>query len=273
MRLKTKELSSLVRKIAEQRAHETMASKKHAESIFLSRTVMITCSVQTLSLLYTTANQQNLDILSFDFTMVGDNEQKCHAKRKAGIVNNGKDFLLQGDSIVMPWCKFYSRAYLDSIHFLYNETIAYEDDEALPRLYVYASRVSHINTILYAYRQRQNSIMTQEISFKDFSSLIAIIATYDTLLQQEPDKKFQNYLKKRLYYYLFRFYYLSLISREFPETAEIYNEIKNSLSLSKLDAFFIHNEEKFIQYTQVNGKNKFAHPLIYTLRKLRKILF
>ncbi|MDD2367951.1 MAG: glycosyltransferase [Sulfuricurvum sp.] len=253
-------------------ARNTGLQQAKGEYIFISDSDDYLLKPTALFLLYTTASEQNLDILSFDFTLVGEIESEYRSKSKANIISDGKEFLIQSDNIVMVWNKLYKRSYLDSIHFLYAEII-YEDDESLPRLYINASRVMHLDTLLYAYRQRSNSIMRQKISLKHFHGLAAVIASYNTLFQKESHSGFRKYLKKRLYDYLFRFYYLSLNYREFPETAQIYNEIKRNLSLSKLDLFFIHNDEKFIVSTQIKNENKFAHPMIYTFRKLRKIFF
>jgi glycosyltransferase involved in cell wall biosynthesis len=49
-------------------------------------------SISVLSLLYTTASQLDLDILSFNFTIVGEKEKEHHTKRKIGIVSDGKHF-------------------------------------------------------------------------------------------------------------------------------------------------------------------------------------
>ena len=253
-------------------ARNTGLQKAKGEYIFIPDSDDYLLTPTALSLLYTTASEQNLDILSFNFTLVGNVESEYRSKSKSNIITDGKEFLIQSDNIVMVWNKLYKRSYLDSIHFLYNEII-YEDDESLPRLYVNASRVMHLDTFLYAYRQRANSIVRQKISLKHFHCLAAVIASHNTLFQKETHSGFRKYLKKRLYDYLFRFYYLSLSNNEFPETAQIYSEIKKNLFLSKLDLFFIDNDEKFIVSTQINNENKFAHPMIYTLRKLRKIFF
>jgi glycosyltransferase involved in cell wall biosynthesis len=253
-------------------ARNTGLQQANGEYIFIPDSDDYLLTTNALSLLYTTASEQNLDIVSFNFTLVGDIESEYHSKSKANTISDGKEFLIQSDSIVMVWNKLYKRSYLDSIHFLYAEII-YEDDEALPRLYVNASRVMHLDMLLYAYRQRANSIVRQKISLKHFHSLSAVIASHNTLFKKETHIGFRKHLKKRLYDYLFRFYYLSLSNTEFSETAEIYKEIKSNLSLSKLDLFFVNNDEKFIVSTQIKNENKFAHPMIYTLRKLRKIFF
>jgi hypothetical protein len=172
----------------------------------------------------------------------------------------------------MAWSKFYKRVYLESIHFFYDETIIHEDDEALPRLYINASRVSHIDTILYAYRQRANSIMTQKISLKHFSSLAVIIATYQTLLQKESDSGFRRYLKKQIAFYVIRYYFLLQDNNNLQEAAHIYNNITKNLPLSKLELLLVNNEIAFMQ-SQVNLEHKLSHPIVYLLRKLRKIVF
>lgn len=253
-------------------ARNTGLQKATGEYIFIPDSDDYLLSPTALSLLYTTASEQNLDIVSFNFTLVGNVESEYRSKSKANIISDGKEFLMMSDNIVMVWNKLYKRSYLDSIHFQYNEII-YEDDESLPRVYVNASRVMHLDTFLYAYRQRANSIVRQKISLQHFHCLASVIATYNTLFQQETYSGFRKYLKKRIYDYLFRFYFLSLSYDKFPETAQIYNEIKRNLSLSKLDLFFINNDEKFIVATQIKNENKFAHPTIYLLRKLRKIFF
>ncbi|MDD5159200.1 MAG: glycosyltransferase [Sulfuricurvum sp.] len=246
--------------------------KAQGEYILFSDSDDYLLTSNTLSLLYTTASMQDLDILSFDFTIVGEQEKAHHVKRKIGILSNGKHFLQNGDSVVMAWCKLYKRAYLESIYFFYNETIIHEDDEAHPRLYVNASRVSHIDMLLYAYRQRANSIMTQKISLKHFSSLATIIATYETLLQKEPDSGFRKYLKKQIAFYVIRYHFLLQNTTNLTEAADTYKSIIKNLSLSKLELLLINNEIAFME-SQANLEHKLSHPLVYLLRKFRKIVF
>ncbi len=246
--------------------------KAQGEYIFFSDSDDYLLMPNALSLLYTTASLQDLDILSFDFTIVGEQEKEYHVKRKSGIVSDGKHFLQNGDSDVMAWCKLYKRDYLTSIHFFYNESIIHEDDEAHPRLYINASRTSHIRTVLYAYRQRANSIMTQKISLKHFSSLAVIISTYETLLQRESDNSFRKYLKKQIAFYAIRYYFLLQENNDLTEAADIYNNIKTNLPLSKLEMLLLTNEIAFMQ-SEINLEHKLSHPLVYLLRKLRKIVF
>ena len=246
--------------------------KACGEYIFIPDSDDYLLTSNALSLLYTTASEQNLDVLSFDFTIVDKQEKEHHAKRKIGIVSDGKHFLQNGDSVVMPWSKFYKRTFLESINFCYDETIAYEDDEVFPRLYVNASRVSHINAVLYAYRQRPNSLMTQNITLKHFSSLATIIATYETLLQKEPDSGFRKYLKKQIAFYVIRYHFLLQNTTNLTEAADTYKRIIKNLSLSKLELLLINNEIAFME-SQANLEHKLSHPLVYLLRKFRKIVF
>jgi glycosyltransferase involved in cell wall biosynthesis len=244
--------------------------RARGEYIFIPDSDDYLLTSNALSLLYITASEQDLDIVSFDFCTVGSEEKEYYSRHKTGIVD-GKNFLLNGETHVMVWCKFYKRAYLDSINFSYCSMI-HEDDEALPRLYVHAKRVLHLHDMLYAYRQRPNSIITQEISLLHFQGLKSIIETYNALLIKESDIHFRKYLNMQLYYSLFRFYNL-LLMNNLPGVMDMYTEMKTNLSYSKFELFLINNDERYIQYTDVSSHYKFRHPLIYILRKVRKIVF
>jgi len=243
--------------------------RARGEYIFIPDSDDYLLTSDAFSLLYTTASQYDLDIVSFDFCTVGGEETEYCAKHKTGITD-GKQFLQNRETYVMVWCKFYKRAYLESIHFSYC-SIIHEDDEALPRLYVNAERVLHLHKTLYAYRQRPNSLITQKISIQHFLGLKSIIATYNTLLIQESDINFKKFLKRQLYYSLFRFYRLLLVNKQVDVT-DMYTEMKTELSYSKFELFLINNDEKYIQYTDIDSQHKFSHPIIYALRKLRKIV-
>jgi glycosyltransferase involved in cell wall biosynthesis len=247
--------------------------KAQGEYIFFPDSDDYLLTPNALSLLYTTASENNLDILSSNFATVGEEKKESHAKRKAGIISSGKQFLLSGETNASAWAKLYKRSYLDSTHFLFDETILYEDSEAFPRFYYNASRVSHIDAVLYAYRKRANSIMTQNVNLKHFTGLKAIIAIYIALLKNEPDRNFQKYLKKQIYNNVLYFNELILRSN-LPSSSvdELYLEIKSSLPFSKLELFLVHNDEKFIQSRQKDTNNIFSYPTLYLLRKLRKIL-
>jgi glycosyltransferase involved in cell wall biosynthesis len=245
--------------------------RAQGEYIFIPDSDDYLLTSNVLSLLYTTASEQDLDIISFDFCTVGGEEKEYYAKHKTGITD-GKRFLQNGTTDVMIWCKFCKRAYLDSINFSYSEIYMHEDDEALPRLYVNAKRVLHLHDILYAYRQRPNSIITQKTSLLHFQGLKSIIITYNELLIKESDINFQKYLKRQLYYSLFRFYRLLLVNKQ-PDIMDMYTDIKTHLSFSKFELFLINNDERYIQYTDIDSHHKFSHPIIYALRKLRKIVF
>lgn len=247
--------------------------KAQGEYVFFPDSDDYLLSSHALTILYTTASRENLDILSSNFATVGEENKEFHAKRKAGIVSNGKQFLLSGETNAAAWAKLYKRTYLDSIHFLFDETILYEDSEAFPKFYLNASRVSHIDTVLYAYRHRPNSVMTQNVNLKHFTGLKTIIATYTALLKNEPDNSFRKYLKKQIYNNVLYFNELILRSN-LPSSSvdELYHEIIRNLPFSTLELFLVQNDEKYIRITKKERKNIFSHPLLYTLRKLRKIL-
>jgi len=255
------------------RARNIGLKKARGEYIFFQDSDDYLLTSNAFSVLYTAANGQDLDIVSANFAEANDTKKVSYIKWKIGIVSDGKHFLQNTRTNPSACAKLYKRSYLDSIRFSFDETIFYEDSEAFPRFYYHATRVSHINASLYFYRQRPNSIMTQNVNLKHFIGLKTIITTYTALLENETDNNFQKYLKKQMYNNVLYFNQLMLRS-DIPSSIidEIYNQIKNKLPFSKLELFLVQNDEKFIQYVRRDSKHKFSHPIIYMLRKLRKIL-
>ena len=231
-------------------------------------------SSHSLEQIYNVMSNENLDVVSFNYKTIGFEEKSYKLAVRAGVVMDGKQYLREnGRGNVMPWLRCMRREYLDRIGFEFLPNINGEDDEAMPRICYDAKRIKHIEDILMAYRQRENSITKSTISMLRIYGLGACAKTYFNLSKREDEPSFSKQLYKYGLEYLFICYKSVYDVEETNKAKQEYKNLLQSCSFSSLEIRLLQNEEKYIDQVEIQHKSKWLTPFIYYLHKLRQLYF
>jgi len=222
-----------------------------------------------LKYLYETAEENNLDILTFNYTTEA---QVTHIKQPDNKIMTGTQYLL-GEYIPPLWSKFCRMDYIRSIHFKFLENISFVDTEAVPRLVIDAKRVMHVDKILYKWRREGNNDSSVSQNLKNVKSAHAYAATtltYHKLYHAAENDALKSAMRKE------RFKAIIEVTRiaatvNTVESKQIYDELIG-LDFSVFEKFLIQNEMKFFYNAYVLKDKKMKHPVIYFFRKVTKSL-
>ena len=229
---------------------------------------------EALFLVYEAAKKDMIDIVSFNHRTIGLEEKTYLRDMPHNKVMDGKKYLeLNGMWSVMVWLRLYRRAYLTEIDFNFIPNITSEDDEALPRLYFNAKKVKHIEDVLLVYRRREGSISTTATPQRLIDGLIATVKAYLFLSKREPEPKFNKYLYNKLLEYLFILYEKTLLVEDKMIAKQKYKQLLSELDFTPLEVRLIENEEKYIQYHNIEKKGKKYKISVYYRRRFRILYF
>ncbi|MDX6182205.1 glycosyltransferase [Flavobacterium sp. Fl-77] len=150
--------------------------------------------------LYNKCKKFSLDVLLFDandyFGEVCTKRMSLTSYDEFPI--DGRTYLLS-DKIVFPVCfKIMKRDFLIDNHLFFMENIMHEDNEFIPRMFFFATKVLRANTILYNVYNNPKSI-TRSINPKKSFDLIKVAKSHATFL---IDKIRDDHLKIEFYDYL-----------------------------------------------------------------------
>lgn len=161
-----------------------------------------------LGKMFEEAETNQLDILVADFEFVYENQIKNYRIKRDECIKNkimkGTDFYEIGRkkkslrSIVVN--KMYKRELLIKNNLFFIEGILHEDMEFTPRVYQFAERVKYIDEVIYAYRQREGSIMNK--SRKNIRYINDYFKISDSLSKFNEMHRSRAIFEQELYIYL-----------------------------------------------------------------------
>lgn len=189
-----------------------------------------------LEILYNTAETQQLDFVIADFEYdFQDKNKNYKIKRKQVIkdkVISGKEMYDIGIStksiLSVVWNKLYRRDFLIDNNLFFLEGIVYEDIEFTPKAYYLAKKVFFVDKCIYAYRQREGSIMhsKKQIRVKDYFIILKSLSEFNKRYKSKSINLLKAFICKEIFIELKRVekredlidYYNSIItSNEFRD--------------------------------------------------------
>ncbi|WP_434565300.1 glycosyltransferase [Thermoanaerobacterium thermosaccharolyticum] len=195
-----------------------------------------------LTLLYNEAEKENLDIVVADFEYDFDDKNKNYRKKRNECIKNkvmtGRDFYdlgIKTKSIMsVVWNKLYRRDFIIKNNLFFIEGILYEDMEFTPKAYYLAERVKYIDKVIYMYRQREGSIMSN----KNIDRINDYFIIADSI--NEFNKKFNSYtlLQAELYIYV-----IVIRKLKYIENTDTKNLYKLKLRERNIQSKFLHSNK------------------------------
>jgi len=141
-----------------------------------------------------TMNENNLDILVFDFVKVYNNEKFIHEKSMNCI--SSTEYILSTPNACN---KMFRRNLFEKYQIQFPTEIWYEDLAVIPSLIKYTDKIGYINEGIYYYQFRNNSIMNQNKYNPKILDMIKAIA----ILREHLGNQFQEELEYLSLHHLF----------------------------------------------------------------------
>ena len=154
--------------------------------------------IQTM---YNECELNNLDFIFADFKYTfDDNTKDFDIKRDSNFVNkimSGKEFYdigIKTKSIMsVVWNKLYRKDFIIKNNLFFIEGIYYEDMDFTPKAFFLAERVKHLDKVIYAYVQRDGSIMNskqRKIRINDYLEILHSLYNFNTIYNDKNIKLF-----------------------------------------------------------------------------------
>jgi len=217
--------------------------------------------------LYDTAKKNNLDILTFNYKT---EKQVKYLKQQSDVLMSGKQYLLN-EFIPPLWSRFCKIEYIKKIDFKFLEDIPFVDTESVPRIFLRAERVMHIDKVLYNWRRIGNETVSISQNLNNIKSAYAYFETmntYDRLKNQEDNLEVKNMLNKERFKATIET--IRIIAVVNIKESDIIMNKMLQFNFSVFEKLMMNNEYKFFYNTYVLKSKKIYHPLIYLVRKITK---
>lgn len=221
-----------------------------------------------LSLLFNTARQHDLDILTFNYTT---ETQVTRVKQPINKVMTGKEYLL-GQYLPPLWSKLCRLEYIHSINFRFLENLSFVDTEAVPRLLLEAERVMHIDEVLYRWRRLDNSTSSVSQNLHNIRSAYAYAETtrtYNRLAHDSDEAALKKAMLKERFKAMVEVTRIAFVV-DTDEARSMFSKLM-SMDFTPFEKYMLRNEARFYHNTYVRKHNKLMHPWVYLKRKLTKL--
>jgi glycosyltransferase involved in cell wall biosynthesis len=225
-------------------------------------------SNNALEILYNTAKNYQLDILSFNFY---EEKKLLELKQPLNKVITGKEYMIGGYHPA-SWCRLYSSSYLKSIDFKFKEDLRFVDTESYPRIMISAKKVMHIKDAFYIFKIDTNheSVSKTIGNIESAKAFMETAITYNKLLINENSLELIKVLKEgRMRGLISCVRILGTIDTDESET--IYKKIKN-LNLTKFESLLVKSEYDYFYFKHIKKDSKIKHPFTYLIHRIRKIV-
>lgn len=163
----------------------------------------------------------NLDILEFDFICLDEQGKEvipriyteANYQRPIDIIMSGRENLLYSEKFIpmLPIHIYRTKLLRDNNLYLIHGR--HEDENYAPRVHYYAKRVKCIDTVIYYYLQRNNSIMGSYSSKNYFDTItsMGLLKKFVTEEVEPNDIEIKNYLNRRIERALMMIYIRSIL--------------------------------------------------------------
>lgn len=195
-----------------------------------------------LTLMYNEAEKENLDIIVADFEYDFEDKNKNYRKRRNECIKSkvmtGREFYdlgIKTKSIMsVVWNKLYRRDFIIKNNLFFIEGVLYEDMEFTPKAYYLAERVKYIDKVIYMYRQREGSIMSN----KNVNRIDDYFIIADSL--NEFNKKFNSYTLLQAELYI----YVTIIRKlKYIDDTDVKNSYKLKLRKRNIQSKFLYSNK------------------------------
>lgn len=156
--------------------------------------------------MYKIARENNSDIVVSNAVKIYEDRRAVPFYRDKNIfyerTMDSKSFLkefIKKDSMQVPvWMNLYRRSFLLSNNLFFKEGILHEDELFTPQAFLKADKVSIYKSNFYAYRQRENSIMTSpEKQMKRCIDILNICCDLVDIFSEIKDDELRKELNKK----------------------------------------------------------------------------
>lgn len=220
-----------------------------------------------IEILYSYMQKQNSDIIEACHTTIFEEFKNINIYQNSKIENFNietalKELIMSRKFHQTPWNKLYKTELLKDIRFPKGRYI--DDEYWTYKLFINAKKITWIDSVIYYYRQHENSIMGRQYSIKRLDIIDALYERYHLMKDKFPDLKDLSY-KTFLNNCIYNFQKLCMfnnLDKDRKYRTDLLDKVKKTMQKETIENFSI--KDKLLFYSFYN------YP--YAISKIRNIL-